>query len=105
MLIHTVESSNLRASMIPGVTVAGKTGTGDVFDHGTMHYLIDEYNLTFAGMFPAERPRVTMVAMLHRPQKPGSTSTYVAAPLFRAIASEIVAHWGLNPETPERASR
>ena len=105
MLIHTVETSSLQASIIPGVRVAGKTGTGDVFDHGEMRYLEGQYNLTFAGMFPAERPRVTMVVMLHRPQTANSTSTYIAAPLFRQIGSEIVAHWGLDPVAAGREIR
>lgn len=105
MLIHTVETSNLQASIIPGVRVAGKTGTGDVFDDEQKRYLDGQYNLTFAGMFPAERPRVTMVVMLHRPQTEDSSSTYVAAPLFRDIGSEIVAHWGIDPLAPSHASQ
>jgi cell division protein FtsI (penicillin-binding protein 3) len=105
MLQHTVESGSLSATAIPGVTVGGKTGTGDVFDDLAGHYIEDEYNLTFAGMFPVDRPRVTMVVMLHRPQVEGSSSTYVAAPLFRRIGSEIVAHWGVSPQPNHRADR
>jgi cell division protein FtsI (penicillin-binding protein 3) len=105
MLQHTVESGTLSAAAIPGVTVGGKTGTGDVFDDVEGHYIEDEYNLTFAGMFPIDRPRVTMVVMLHRPQVEGSSSTYVAAPLFRRIGSEVVAHWGLSPQPTHRAEQ
>lgn len=105
MLEHTVESGSLRTASVPNVRVGGKTGTGDVFDDLAGHYLEDEYNLTFAGLFPVERPRITMVVMLHRPQQVGSTSTYVAAPLFREIASEIVAHWGIAPQPTARASQ
>lgn len=105
MLQHTVESGSLRTAAVPGVSVGGKTGTGDVFDDLAGRYLEDEYNLTFAGMFPIDRPRITMVVMLHRPQREGSTSTYVAAPLFREIGSEIVAHWGLPPRATTQAAQ
>jgi cell division protein FtsI (penicillin-binding protein 3) len=97
MLIHTVEESGLRNAIIPGVRVAGKTGTADIYSPEQGTYPDGWYSLTFAGMFPADDPEVVMVVMLQRP-KEGSTSTYVAGPLFRAIGSEIVAHWGVAPD-------
>ena len=96
MLIHVMETGGLRDSGIPGVTVAGKTGTADIWDATAQAYLPGDYSLTFAGMFPAERPRVVVVVMLRKPDT-DATSTYVAAPLFRAIGSEVVAHWGTAP--------
>lgn len=98
MLLHTVEASSLRSSSIPGVKVAGKTGTADIFDPETGTYPQGWYNLTFAGMFPAEQPRVVMVVTLRKPD-PDATSTYVAAPLFREIGSEVVATWDVAPES------
>ncbi len=97
MLIHTVEGSGLNASRIPGVRTAGKTGTADIWssEHGT--YPDGWYSLTFAGFFPADAPEVVMVVMLQKPRV-NTSSTYVAAPLFRAIGSEVVAHWGVAPE-------
>lgn len=103
MLQHTVDESGIRQSKIPDVTMAGKTGTADVYDDVTGTYPPDDYALTFAGMFPAEAPEVVMVVMLMKPD-PDSTSTYVAAPIFRAIGSEIVAHWGQQPQAPALAS-
>lgn len=102
MLVYTVEESGLRNSRIPGVRVAGKTGTADIYSAEQGTYPRGWYSLTFAGMFPAEDPRVVMVVMLERPRSE-ATSTYVAAPLFRAIGSEIVAHWGIAPGPAQRA--
>ncbi len=96
MLIHVVEASSLRDAKIPGMSVAGKTGTADIFDRQLGRYTDGDYALTFAGMFPAEHPRVVMIVTVQKP-KLNKTSTYVAAPLFRAIGSEVVAHWGLAP--------
>lgn len=103
MMIHVMENSGLRNSILPGISVAGKTGTADVYDAATGTYPPDDYALTFAGMFPAEAPEVVVVVMLMKPET-GSTSTYVAAPIFRAIGSEIVAHWGQQPQAPALAS-
>lgn len=105
MMVHVMENSGLRNSIVPGVSVAGKTGTADVYDPVTGTYPQDDYALTFAGMFPAEQPRVVMVVMLMKPEA-DSTSTYVAAPMFRAIGTEVVAHWGqADPFLPVAASR
>ena len=103
MMVHVMESSGLRNAIVPGVSVAGKTGTADVYDAATGTYPPDDYALTFGGMFPAEAPEVVVVVMLMKPEV-GSTSTYVAAPIFRAIGSEVVAHWGQQPQAPAVAT-
>ncbi len=100
MLQYTVEMSGLRNSSIPGVTLAGKTGTADVYDVNLGRYVQGDYTLTFAGMFPAEDPELVMVVSLQKPHT-GATSTYVAAPLFQAIGTEIVAGWDVGrPRNP-----
>jgi cell division protein FtsI (penicillin-binding protein 3) len=97
MLIHVVNASDLRYSKIPGVSVAGKTGTADIYNRRLGTYPKGEYSITFAGVFPADHPRVVTIVTLQKPQVGSKTSTWVAAPLFRAIGSEVVAHWGLAP--------
>lgn len=103
MMVGVMENGGLRSSNVPGVSVAGKTGTADVYDTASGTYPPDDYALTFAGMFPAEAPEVVVVVMLMKPDA-ASTSTYVVAPVFRAIGSEVVAHWGTAPEAPTVAS-
>ncbi|MEX2535918.1 MAG: penicillin-binding protein 2 [Trueperaceae bacterium] len=97
MLQYTVEESGIRASMIPDVTMAGKTGTADIFDNEVGSYVKGDYTLSFAGMFPAERPQVVMVVYVQKP-KLDTSSTYVAAPLFQSIGTRAVARWGVAPE-------
>lgn len=96
MMHHTVEASSLRSSRVPGVSMAGKTGTADVFDAESGGYVDGDYTVSFAGMLPAERPEVVMVVYVQKPRT-STSSTVVAAPLFRAIGSEVVAHWGIAP--------
>lgn len=100
MLTHTIEAGSLRTARIPGVSTAGKTGTADVYDAAVGGYVPGHYVLTFAGMFPAERPEIVMVVSVHEPTL-ASSSTLVAAPLFRAIGAEVVAHWAVSPDAPE----
>lgn len=92
MLTYTVEASGLRNSMIPGMTLAGKTGTADIYDVAQGRYVKGDYTLTFAGMFPADDPSIVMVVSLMKPDG-AATATYMAAPLFQAIATEMVATW------------
>lgn len=98
MLAQVMQTGGLTASAIPATSTAGKTGTADIYDVTTGAYLPGEYALTFAGMFPVERPRVVVVVSLHKPTE-NTSSTYTVAPLFRAIGSEILASWGTAPIT------
>lgn len=93
LLQYTAENSGIHRSAIPGVTMAGKTGTADIFDLDTGTYIKGDYTLTFAGMIPADRPQFIMVATIQKPRADGASSTTVAVPLFSAIASEAVALW------------
>lgn len=102
-LTYVMENSGLRNSIVPGVRVAGKTGTADVFDAVSGTYPEDDYAISFTGMFPSEAPKVVVAVMLMKPD-PDSTSTYVAAPLFRAIGSEVMAHFGGAAGRPEVAT-
>lgn len=96
MLIHVAQTSGLREAVVPGLAVAAKTGTADIYDTQLGMYVPGDYSLTVAGMFPAAKPKVVVVVMLQKPQD-GSTSTYTAGPLFRAVSGDVVAHWGAAP--------
>src|SRR5690606_39143242 len=103
MLVHVTETSGLRDAAVPGGAVAAKTGTADIYDSDLRRYVPGDDSLTVAGMFPAARPGVAVVVMLQQPQD-GSTSTYTAGPLFRAVSSEVVAHSGAAPRLDNLAA-
>ncbi len=92
MLTYTVENSGLKDAKIPGVKVAGKSGSADLFDIDKGEY-IDAGTLSFAGIFPAEDPRVIGVMYLQRVKEEGALSVSVTAPAFRRIGSQAVALW------------
>lgn len=96
MLIHTMSQGGLRNSQVPGVVTAGKTGTSDVYSVSEGRYIPGDYAVSFAGMVPANAPEYVVVVTLEKPRT-NTSSTYTAAPLFRSIASEVLASNGIAP--------
>ncbi len=65
--------------------VAGKTGTASIYDNKLKAYSKRNYSASFAGVFPAEDPKIAMVVVYESPTSSiygGST----AANVFRQIA-------------------
>ncbi|HWH13659.1 MAG TPA: penicillin-binding protein 2, partial [Miltoncostaeaceae bacterium] len=71
------------AAVIPGYTVAGKTGTAQkIEEDGT--YSDSRYLVSFVGYFPADRPELVIAVAVDEPRV-GSSGGEVAAPAFRTI--------------------
>ncbi|PRX51140.1 cell division protein FtsI (penicillin-binding protein 3) [Prauserella shujinwangii] len=70
------------AAALEGYQISGKTGTGQQVDPDTGAYSDHLYNITFAGILPADNPRFVVGIRLDAPQASSS-----AAPLFHDIAS------------------
>jgi cell division protein FtsI (penicillin-binding protein 3) len=102
-----VNSGTATRARIPGVRVAGKTGTAMKVQDG--QYAAGAYRASFVGLFPAEKPTVVMLVLMDEP----SSSIYggsVAAPVFHEIATrwmptlehlpEVADSLGTEPATP-----
>jgi cell division protein FtsI (penicillin-binding protein 3) len=74
------------AAAVEGYQVAGKTGTGQQIDPRTGAYSDELYNITFAGMLPADNPRFVVGIWLDAPDTT-LPEGHSAAPLFHDIAS------------------
>jgi cell division protein FtsI (penicillin-binding protein 3) len=92
----------------PYYTIAGKTGTAQVFDKG-IAYEDNVYQGSFVGYFPAESPKYTICVVIRT--KPHSDAYYgaqLAAPVFRLIADKIFAEkigvWDAPLDTFSRAN-
>ena len=87
---------------VPGMTVAGKTGTGyKRQDNGT--YVKDDgsraYFASFVGFLPAAAPEFTVLVSIDEPD-PASQDRFggtAAAPVFASIAQLLVAELGVRP--------
>jgi len=96
MLVGVVENGTGRNARIPGVRIAGKTGTAQQLEGGS--YSQKAYTATFVGFYPADRPQVAMIVMLDKPRTNiygGSTS----APIFRRIVQKTMSMLELDDRT------
>lgn len=99
MLVGVVERGTGQQARIPGVRIAGKTGTAQQLEDGT--YSRKAYTASFVGFYPADQPRVAMIVMLDRPTSSiygGST----AAPIYRRIVQKTMTMLALDNGTMER---
>jgi len=79
-------ATNLRN---PYYSIAGKTGTAQVADKG-FGYSAGIYQGSFAGYFPADKPKYTITVVMRTKQ--GSNAYYggaIAAPVFKMISDQI----------------
>lgn len=89
MLVKVVdeEGGTGRQASVPGLSIAGKTGTSDIPCPGG--YLDGPCIASFAGMFPADRPEYVVLVVIDRPKTTRGAGGTVAAPIFRDIAESL----------------
>jgi len=74
----------------PYYSAAGKTGTAQMND-GARGYAGGRYQSSFAGYFPAENPKYSMIVVIRNPRK-GYYGSTVAGPVFRELADLVYAN-------------
>jgi len=67
------------------ISIAGKTGTAEIPDSDNGGYRKNRFNASFAGYFPAEKPRIAGIVILNQPE-PVHYGGYTAGPAFRRMA-------------------
>jgi cell division protein FtsI/penicillin-binding protein 2 len=87
MMVDTVEEGLDDRARIPGYTVAGKTGTAQIW--GVVDYLPDDFIMSFVGFLPADDPQISILVMLDRPEN-GRWASQVTAPVFARLAGRLV---------------
>lgn len=74
---------------VPGYTLAGKTGTSNVFDEKLKEYAEFRNVASVAGFAPAKNPQVVIVVVANEPAGGGFGAT-VAGPAFGEIAQQVL---------------
>lgn len=74
----------------PLYTSAGKTGTAQMAD-GAKGYGARRYQSSFAGYFPADNPKYSMIVVIRNPRN-GYYGGSVAGPVFRELADMVYAN-------------
>lgn len=90
MLAEVVVSGTGKKAAIPGVAVAGKTGTSRKPDAGG--YSRDRHWSSFIGFLPADDPAILCGVVIDEPAAGETGGGAVAAPAFQKIMAQILSH-------------
>ncbi len=74
----------------PELPMAGKTGTAQMAD-GAAGYSNRRYQSSFAGYFPADNPKYSMIVVVQNPRN-GYYGASIAGPVFRELADMVYAN-------------
>jgi cell division protein FtsI (penicillin-binding protein 3) len=101
MMELVVEAGTATKAKIPGVLVAGKTGTAQKVDPNTRRYSATDRISSFVGFAPADDPRIVVAVVIDRPR----TARYggiVAAPAFKRFTEYALETMGIAvaPQPP-----
>ncbi|CAM3553756.1 peptidoglycan D,D-transpeptidase FtsI family protein [Parendozoicomonas haliclonae] len=98
-MMETVASRDgtARRARIKGYKVAGKTGTSKKLEAGG--YSDDNYISLFAGVAPADNPRVAAVIMVDGASAGAFYGGVVAAPVFSRVVEEALRVLGVPPDS------
>ena len=102
LLRDVVCSGTATRAQIPGISVAGKTGTGyKLQENGTYEGADGQraYFATFVGFLPADNPRVTILVSIDEPD-PTTQDRFggtAAAPVFADLATTAIHELQLTP--------
>ncbi|MCK5787101.1 MAG: penicillin-binding protein 2 [Candidatus Sabulitectum sp.] len=83
VLAAVVNEGTGGSAQVPGVTVAGKTGTAE-------RLVEDGYLSAFAGMIPADDPHLVAVVIFDQPDYEYRWGSALAAPVFQRVISRVL---------------
>ena len=82
-------------------SVAGKTGTAQIANGKTGYGEKNKHQASFCGYFPADKPKYSMIVVIHDPTIGSHLAAWVAGPVFRAIADRVYSSdLEMNQATP-----
>jgi cell division protein FtsI/penicillin-binding protein 2 len=96
MLANALESESSDA-IVPGYTIAGKTGTAQIPVPAPVYYDPNEINASFIGWGPVDDPRFLVYVWLEKPQSNRAASV-VAAPIFKQVIEKLIVLMGIPPD-------
>lgn len=70
-------------------SVAGKTGTAQIANGKLGYGAKNSHQASFCGYFPADKPKYSMIVVIHDPTVGSHLAARVAGPVFRAIADRV----------------
>jgi cell division protein FtsI/penicillin-binding protein 2 len=101
LLTAVVDSGTAKAARVPGLAIAGKTGTAQKYDAAVGTYGKGLYLSSFAGFAPAADPSLVGVVVIDEPRGKHHYGGEVAAPVFKRVVVDLL---GLPTGALRRAS-
>jgi cell division protein FtsI (penicillin-binding protein 3) len=92
LLRGVVENGTAKNLNISEFTIAGKTGTSQIFNVESGTYRSENgisYQSSFVGYFPAENPKYSCIVIISSPSKSVYHGSAVAGPVFLEIARKV----------------
>lgn len=82
------EDGTGKLATIPGIAVAGKTGTAEKFSQITKSY--SERTASFVGIAPADKPKLAIVVVIDEPRVRPAYGGTLAGPVFAEIGTKTI---------------
>jgi cell division protein FtsI/penicillin-binding protein 2 len=103
MLEQVVENGTGSRVRIPGIRVAGKTGTAQKIDPVSGQYLESDYIVSFMAIAPAENPRIAVLFVIDSPQGVKPQGSALAGPRVKNILEGALQYYGIpvDGSTPD----
>ncbi len=85
---------------VPGYTIAGKTGTAQIYDYAH-HVYTHKYNASFLGFAPYTNPRVVIIVTISGTTGVAGFGGAAAGPVFETAIATALRHEGIPRDVPE----
>ncbi len=96
ILEQVVADGTGQLAKIPGINVAGKTGTAQKVDPQTGQYSPTDFIASFAAYAPAEDPKIAVLVIIDSPKEGGShQGGFLGGPRAKAIIEGAMQYYGL----------
>ncbi|MDD4401263.1 MAG: penicillin-binding transpeptidase domain-containing protein [Desulfitobacteriaceae bacterium] len=103
ILEQVVSDGTGSLALIPGVKVAGKTGTAQKVDPETGGYSSKDYIASFTAFAPVDNPKIAVLVVLDSPQGEVHQGGQLAAPRTKTLLEGALQYYGV-PVAPDTKS-
>lgn len=98
-LERVVKEGTATATYMEGYHIAGKTGTANKVNNAIGGYESGKYVVSFAGMAPADNPKVTLIVTVEEPNPEKYYASETAVPAANKIFSELFTILNISPDS------
>ena len=99
MMEDVVLEGTGKPARLNGYTAAGKSGTAQKIDTATGRYSATQYNSSFVGFAPVNKPAMTILVVLDSPVG-AHHGGEVGGPVFKRVAEQVLAYLGVPHDVP-----